>query len=172
VLAPDPYHHALVVAAHSWADVPLRRALDVIDVAALAVDLERTELRNLARSWDIEGVWETTRKIAEALLYAGPIPVSIRIWARDLPHVRDRTVLENHVRRLASSFWALPLHRALGFAVRRLGRTLRPADGESWRQKLRRARMALRDAFTRLSEHDLLLNAQENPQSHQRDWSG
>ena len=154
LLAPAPAHHALLVAAHSWSEVPLRRALDLVDVAALSNGLDRSALRELAREWDLQGVWDTTMTASDAVLFGARTPLSLRLWARDLRDVRDRSVIENHVRYVASSFWALPAPRAAGAAGRRLLRAMRPEAGETWREKLSRARLALRNASTRLSEHN------------------
>lgn len=153
ILAPSRATHALLVAAHSWSGAPLRRLLDLIDVLLLADGLDRTELRMLARRWGIGGVWETTLAAAEALLLGKPMPWSLRLWARDLPQLRDRSVLENHIRPIAGAFWALPLHRAPQVVSLRLARVFRPAPGETWSTKLLRARSAFRHAFTDLAEH-------------------
>jgi Uncharacterised nucleotidyltransferase len=153
VLAPVPAQHALLVAAHSWAESPLRRALDLVDVAALVSGVDRSQVRQLAREWDINGVWDTTTAAMDALLYEGRVPLSMKLWARDLHGVRDRTVIENHFRRVVGSFWALPPHRAARVAFGRVLDAMRPEVGESWRQKLSRSALALRHPFTRLSDH-------------------
>lgn len=154
VLAPRQAHHALIVAAHSWSEVPLRRALDLIDVTALSVDLDRDELSELARRWDLAGVWGTIVATSDAVLFDAPTPLCMGLWARDLRNMRDRTVIENHLRFVASSFWALPPGRAARVSGRRIMTAMRPDAGESWRQKLGRTGLALRNAFSRLSEHN------------------
>jgi hypothetical protein len=152
-----PSHHALVLAAHSWTEAPLRRALDLVDVAAVSAGQDRDELGRLARRWDIGGVWEATIAAADALLFEAPTPWSMRLWARDLLYVRDRTVLENHVTRLVSSFWALPPRRALRASAQALVREVRPAPGESRRAKLTRAIRAIGNPLTALAEHNRVL---------------
>jgi Uncharacterised nucleotidyltransferase len=149
-----PSHHALVLAAHSWTEAPLRRAIDLVDVAAVSAGQDRDELGRLARRWDIGGVWETMIAAADALLFEAPTPWSMRLWARDLLCVRDRTVLENHLRRLVSSFWALPPRRALRASANALVREVRPAPGESRRTKLARAKRAIANPLAPLSEHN------------------
>jgi hypothetical protein len=143
ILALPDAHHALLVAAHSWAERPLRRVLDLVDVAALADDAARSEAARLAGPWGLAGVWNATMAASDAVLFDGPVPWSLRTWARDLRQVRDRTVLEDHVRRLMSTFWALPPHRALVATGVALAREVTPAPDETWANKLSRAREAL-----------------------------
>jgi putative nucleotidyltransferase-like protein len=157
LLVPKRSHHALIVTAHSWSEAPLRRALDLVDVTVLSLGLDGDELRRLAHRWEIAGVWETTVAAAQALFFDARTPLSLHLWARDLRSSRDRTVLENHVRFLASSFWALPPRRALRMTGRRALRAAKPAVGESWRGKLTRTGLAFRNAFTGLSEHNSVL---------------
>ncbi|MGH3004319.1 MAG: nucleotidyltransferase family protein [Gaiellaceae bacterium] len=155
VLALPAAHHALVLAAHSWGHEPLRRLRDLVDVAALAQGLDRDELRGLAAAWKMERAWTTTIGAADALFLGGSPPWAVRVWARNLEKMRERTVLENHLERWLSDFWALPARDA----VRALGSTfageIRPAPGESWGAKLARSARAVRNASLRRSEHDL-----------------
>jgi putative nucleotidyltransferase-like protein len=154
VLALHPATHAVVLTAHSWSEVPLRRALDVLDAAALAEHADRDELAATARRWGLGGVWKVTEEAARALFLGERTPSSMRIWARDLLQVRDRTVLENHVRRIISPFWVLPFHRALAVAGGAAVAEVRPSGDEPWTAKLDRARRALRNPLRQLSDHD------------------
>ena len=154
VLALQPTEHALILAAHAWAHTPLRRLLDIVDVAAAADGLDRGELDRLAREWRLERVWRTTIAAADALLMEGRRTVPIRTWARHLPAVREQTVLEAHLERLLSGYWELPLPRALRATVSAAGRGIRPVGGETWSRKLRRASRAARHAFQPMSTHD------------------
>jgi putative nucleotidyltransferase-like protein len=153
VRVPDPARHALLVAAHSWCETPFRRLLDLVDALALAHQADRRQLEKLAASWEIEGVWRSTVAAGEAMLLGQPCPWSLRTWARDLRNVRDRTVLENHVRRLVAPFWALPLRPAIRVAANALVDEVRPAPGEPWSAKRARVRRALANAHVRLGEH-------------------
>ena len=56
---PDDVH-ALTIAAHSWAHVPLRRLLDLVDVAALTSGRDRQELERLAHEYGLGRIWSTT----------------------------------------------------------------------------------------------------------------
>jgi hypothetical protein len=154
VLAPAPAHHALLIAAHSWSGAPLRRLLDLVDVTVLAETADQAELWEAARRWEVDGVWKTTAAAADAVLFGGPaLPWHVRLWAGDLFNVRERTVLSNHVRRVASAFSALPPTRALPVSVRAIGRAISPSADESWPEKLRRASRAARNAFRSVSSH-------------------
>ena len=152
-------HHALVVAVHAWAHLPLRRALDIVDVAAVAQHAGENDLRTLARAWGLERLWRTTETASRALLYRRRMPMSLRIWARDLRSVRERTVLESHLGRTFSSFWALPPRRALAVMSRELRQHFRREPGETWRAKLARSIRALQNPLSSVVDHDRAVEA-------------
>ena len=52
-LALPPAQHAVVMAAHGWIELPLRRILDLVDVLAVLPSGERND----ARSWPGSGGW-------------------------------------------------------------------------------------------------------------------
>jgi hypothetical protein len=149
-----PRHHALVVAAHAWAHGPLAQVRDLVDVAVMAEGLDRGELRALARKWGIEGLWQTTIGASDALLFGAAKPRALRVWARNLPELRERTVLETHLARWLAGFSALGPRRGFRVLRRNVAADLRPKPTESWGAKLTRSRRALRDARVRKSEHD------------------
>ena len=155
VLALARSQHALVLAAHSWAHRPLRRLGELVDVAAVSDGLDRGELASLARSWGFTRVWGTTIDAADSLLLleARDTTWPLRIWARHLAEIRDRTVLESHLERWLSSFSAVPPHIALLIWAETLADELRPAADETWGQKLSRTGRAVRNAFTSRQEH-------------------
>jgi hypothetical protein len=153
ILALRPDHHAIAVAAHSWSDAPLRRILDLVDVAVLSDGLDRSALGAVARGWGIGGVWQTTLDAADALLLEAPGARVPPLWARDMRDVRDSTVFENHLARLIGPMWALPPHRGLRVAARAIADDMRRAEGESWAEKLGRARRAALHPSKRLAEH-------------------
>jgi hypothetical protein len=154
ILAPSPAHHALLLAAHSWAHEPLRRLRDLIDIAAMIQGLDRRELDALAHAWGIARLWGTTVECLEALLYGGRPPWALRLWAQNMRKARERTVLENHLARWLSDFWALSPRESLGALAETLGREVRPVPGETWGAKLSRAVQAIGNAPRRRSEHD------------------
>lgn len=159
LLAPRPAHHALILAAHSWSELPLRRLLDLVDVAALADCDDRDEIEAIARRWDIAGIWRTTAAALDALFYGRSPTVPLRTWARSLSSAQDATVLETHTRRWVAPFWALPAHRAVMVSAWMLVREVLPAHGEEFGPKLKRIRRALRNAFVARSDHDSKLGA-------------
>ena len=154
VHALEPHHHALAVAAHAWAHGPVASVGDLVDVAALMAELDRAELATIARRWGVEGMWHTTVEIVDAVLFEGEPSWAVRTWARNLPAVRERTVLENHVGRWLAGFSALGLRGGLGVLAQEVAKDLRPAVGETWGEKLTRVPRALRDAFVARSKHD------------------
>ena len=109
ILAPAPHHHALLLAGHAWVHEPLRRLVELIDVAAVTDGTDREAVRTLARRWGCERVWHTTELAVDSLLYGAAPPLALRTWARHLHGARERTVLESRVQRLAGPAWGLPM---------------------------------------------------------------
>lgn len=157
VFAPDPVHHALLVAAHSWAHEPLRRLRDLVDVAAMIQGLDRVEVGRVARAWQVGRLWETTTATLDALFFGERVPWALRVWARNLLKVRERTVLENHLERVLSNYWALSARESTAALAPLVAEEVRPKEGETWGEKLARSSQAVRDALRRRSEHDAAL---------------
>jgi hypothetical protein len=157
VLAPGPVHHALLLAAHSWAHEPLRRLRDLVDVAAMIQGLDRAELGRIARVWQVARLWETTTATLDALFFDERVPWALRVWARNLLKVRERTVLENHLERLLSNFWSLSARESAAALGPLVAEEVRPKAGETWGEKLGRSSQAVRNALRRRSEHDAAL---------------
>jgi hypothetical protein len=154
VLTLAPLHHALVVAMHSWRHGPMSHIGQLVDVAAMAAGLDRDEFWLTARRWGLEGLWQTTTEIVDAVLYGAPEPWALRTWARNLSTGRERTVLESHLGWWLAGFSAVGARRGVGVMGQQIARNLVPADGETWGAKLRRTRIALRNARTVKSDHD------------------
>src|SRR5439155_7970156 len=153
LLGLPPGAHALVLASHSWGERPLRRLLDIIDVAAVAAADSRDGANTLAARWGLSRMWKTTLAAANAVLFDERTPWSLRMWARDLPSARDRSVFEDHLRRWLSPFWALPPHRAVAAALQALVEEVSPASNETWGNKLGRVREALLNPWRPSAEH-------------------
>ena len=145
VLAPAPLHHTLMLASHAWRDEALRRARDLVDVAAMAEGNDRQELDRLSMTWGMQRVWRATRAAMERLFYDGKRSVPLRTWARHLEGVRERTVLEHHATRWLHPFWELPPLRAVGCTLRTARSEVAPAPDETWREKATRALRAARN---------------------------
>ncbi len=149
-----PVHHALIVAVHAWTHGPMARAGDLVDLTLMAWDTERAELLALARRWGLERLLRTTLGSADAVLFGGRRPRSMRVWARNVPDVRERTVLETHMGRWLAGFSALGARRGAVVLAKEVGKDLRPLGDETWGAKLRRTRMALGNARVKRSVHD------------------
>jgi len=153
VAAPAPVDHALILAAHSWGHEPLRVLRDLIDIAAVASLCDEDDLDAAARAAGLGRIWDTTRAATAALFDGSPPPAALRLWARHLPDVRERTVLESHVTRWLHPFWELPPHRAVLALRTPLRALVLPDRGVTWRVKLRRVRHALANPRARMSGH-------------------
>jgi len=153
ILAPAPHHHALLLAGHAWVHEPLRRLVELIDVAAFTDETDRQAVRTLARRWGCERVWRTTESAVDSVLYGTGRSLALRTWARHLHDARERTVLESRVQRLAGPAWGLPM-REVPRAVLGAGAShVRRHDGERWRTKLVRTGTLIREGARPISEH-------------------
>jgi hypothetical protein len=150
--APDPCHHALVLAAHAWKHEPLQTVRDLVDVAVVSSDVDRGDLDRTAEAWGMGRIWRTTRSAADSLFFGGPATIPLRVWARHLEAVRERTVFESHLQRWLRPFWGLPPAGAIAEIGRVVRTELSPAEGETWGTKLSRFPRAVRDAGIALSE--------------------
>jgi hypothetical protein len=165
-------HHSMILAAHSWAHEPLRRALDLVDIAVLCQGQDEQELRTLARSYELDRVWRATEAACRALLDEGPRPWSMRLWARNLAELRERTVVEFHLARWLSDFWAVPPRSALLGLGSALAEEVLPAPGETWKSKVARARLALQNAAVARSEHQQGLKPRKGDNRRSADTPG
>jgi Uncharacterised nucleotidyltransferase len=159
--ALPPAQHALVLAAHAWAHVPLSKLMQVVDIAAVSEGADRDELEALARRWGLRRLWRSTTGVIDALLGDGGRPLVVRSWARNLPAVRERTVVESHLESWLCPWWVLPPRGALRQSSLAITAALRPEADETWGRKLRRTQHALRNAFVRRSEHDRMVEERD-----------
>jgi hypothetical protein len=144
VLAPAPVHHAMILAAHGWKENPLGTLRDLVDVAAASAEIPERELERAADAWGLDRVWRATRRTTEALLEGRSLPLPMRVWARHLESVRERTILETHLRGWLQGFSKVPPRLALLDTRDAVRRELMPKPGERWREKLGRAAGAIR----------------------------
>jgi hypothetical protein len=152
-------HHTLVLAAHAWAHQPLGRLGNLIDVAVTLRRTDAAEVDAIARRWGCHRMWRTTHAAVRTLLEGERRSAGVALWARHLEQVRERTVLEWHVKDLLAPVWGLPARNPLAAVRAEVLATAGPEGAESWRAKLRRARTALANAGLARSEHDLVLEA-------------
>jgi hypothetical protein len=126
----------------------------MIDVAVVAGSADRAEVANLARAWGVEKLWDTTIAVVDALFANRSTPWALRLWAQNLPRVRERTVLESHLERWLSDFWATSPLAASGGLPRTFLNEILPEGDEGWGQKLARTALALANATRSRSRHD------------------
>lgn len=152
-------HHTLVLAAHAWSHQPLGRLGNLIDVAVTLRRADEAEVDALARRWGCSRMWRTTRAAIGAVLEGEGRSAGVALWARHLAQVRERTVLEWHVKDLLAPVWGLPPGRALRAVGTEMVATGGLEGSESWRAKLGRVRLAIGNAGVARSEHNLALEA-------------
>jgi hypothetical protein len=154
-----PAHHALVLAAHAWSHDPLGRLGNLIDVAVTLRRADEAAVAALARRWDCARLWRTTRAAIADVIEGTSGSAAVAMWARHLRDVRERTVLESHLRSAAAPMWGLPRRRIPAALVAEVRATVAPNEAEPWGSKLRRGRLAVHNAGTARSDHLLALGA-------------
>jgi hypothetical protein len=148
-----PAHHALVLAAHAWSHEQLGRLGNLIDVAVMLRRADESEVAALARRWGCSRMWRTTRRAIGAVLEGTGRSAAVGSWARHLRDVRERSVLEWHLKNAAAPVWGLPPRRIPAAIVAEALATAAPGEAEPWRAKLRRGRLAVRNAGSARSDH-------------------
>lgn len=143
--APDALHHALILAAHAWRHEPLQTLSDLIDVAAVTAAADSRELEHTAAAWGLGRVWQTTARAIDSVFYEDRPTLPLRTWARHLREVRERSVAEDHLARVVHPFWGMSPRHALRAAPLAVADTLRPVPGETWSDKVKRVRRAVRE---------------------------
>jgi hypothetical protein len=154
-----PATHALVLAAHAWSHDQLGRLGNLIDVAVTLQRTDESEVAALARRWGCSRMWRTTRTAIAGVLEDCGRSTAVASWARHLRDVRERTVFEWHVKHALAPVWGLPHRRIPAAVVSEARATACAEEVEPWREKLRRARLAVRNAGAARSDHLLALEA-------------
>jgi hypothetical protein len=154
LLAPSRQHHAVLLAAHAWGEVPMRHIRELIDALLFVPDADRDELARMAERWNFRRGWETTLSVADWLLRDGPTPAAVRLWARYLRGLREPTVLEMHVQEWLAPFWMAPPPRAAQIALAAFVRDLRPYPDQTWGDKGKQTVRAIMHPLSPRSEHD------------------
>jgi hypothetical protein len=152
ILAPARHHHALLLAGHAWTHEPLRRLIELIDVATLTQGTDRMAERKLARQWGCERLWRTTERALDTVLYGARPSLAVRMWARHLKRARERTILETRLLRLAGPVWGMPRRQVPQAVLAAVIWHLRRHDGERWTTKVARAVRLARNAAKPRSE--------------------
>jgi hypothetical protein len=154
ILTLPPSPHVLVLAAHLWVSHPFSRLRDLLDISLLLRETDPAEVEDLAQAWGLGRVWATTQAVVQSVLLDERTSSGERLLARHLAGAREQTVIEVHITRWASPFWALPLRRAVPVAAANVIGDVRPAVDEPWRSKVRRSLRALRNLRATKSQHD------------------
>jgi Uncharacterised nucleotidyltransferase len=157
ILGLPPAHHAVVLAAHAWAHSPLKHLRHLLDVALVASDAGRTNWSRLTERWRASHFWETTVDAMNGLFGGARSPLTLRLWGRHLTSVRERTVFEKHLTSWMSPLWCLGPFEGLREGSASFVSDLRPLQGERWRDKLLRTRLAVANASVSASRHEALL---------------
>lgn len=106
-LTVHPAHHAVLLAIHSWHHEPLRRVLDLVDIAAMSEGQDPEELRAIAEEWGVGRVWNMTQCAIEAVRSGEPPRARVgRRLGAHLWMLRQPTWLEVRIARLVAVFWA------------------------------------------------------------------
>ncbi len=118
-------------------------------------ECDRADLDAVAARWEATRLWRTTVAMVDSLFFRRDrLQRPLRLPARKLTRVEERTVLESHAYRALAPFWVLPPGDAVRTAAAALAGALRPGSGETWPRKARRAMVALRHMFMRRSDHE------------------
>lgn len=153
ILMPEPYQHAVLLAAHTWREVPMQKARALVDVLAFTDDAAREHLAGIARRWNIERGWCSTLAAADWLLRGGEEPRFVRYWARYLRSFREPTLFEMHLQEWLSPFWLTQPRTAVRLSRDAVRRDLRPSRHEGWGPKRQKIVRALRHPLSAKSDH-------------------
>ncbi len=154
LLALEPARHAIALAVHAWAHVPLGRLGRLVDVAALSQGADAGALGSIAASWHVERPWKVTSATLESLFHGGRRPLVGHVWARHLWSARERTVLERHLQQWLAPFSTHPPRGAVRAARRQVAHQFALDEGETRLEMLRRSGRAATHLFQRQSDHD------------------
>jgi hypothetical protein len=158
ILGLPPAHHAVLLSAHAWGHAPLKHLRHLLDIALVAADAEPSECARLAERWRASHFWEATVAALNGLFGGARSPATLRLWARHLAPVRERTVFEKHLTAWVSPLWGFSPSDGLRECAGAFAADLRPLRGERWRDKLVRTTLALANASLGASQHDALLH--------------
>jgi hypothetical protein len=157
ILALPPAEHAVVLAANAWADAPLGNLRQMLDIALVAADASPEDETRLAATWGLSNIWATTVAALQAIFGGARTPATLKLWARHLLSVRERTVLEARLTSWLSPLWGLSRLHGLEAGAAALAADLRPSPGQPWSEKRLRVRLALAYASRSTTEHDARL---------------
>jgi hypothetical protein len=106
LLAPKVEHHALLVLAHSWADVPFERFSQLIDFALLVEECDADELTKCARRWQLSRLLSVGLDAIDSLLLGRRSDaLTVRWFAPHLRALATPTRARAQFDRYASGFF-------------------------------------------------------------------
>lgn len=147
VLALPPAHHALIVAAHMWREVPLARLGQLIDVRVLSLEAEADELERLSSDWGLRRLWTKTDGTARRVLdREQELARAGRFRAKRLETISEVTVIEAKIAELAAPFRGLPPGKAFVATARELLSEVVPQPDETWWGTIKRTAGAIRQS--------------------------
>jgi hypothetical protein len=148
-----PAHHALLLAAHSWQHEPLRRVIDLVDVAAMMHGTDPAEIQRLAERWRLGRVWRATDRAIEAFQTGEPPRhLAERLVGRHVWEMRERTPFGQHVANWVHGYWAPTPALAVRTMVETIVRDAMPIDEESLGEKIDHSLRLIGASYRRASE--------------------
>jgi Uncharacterised nucleotidyltransferase len=137
ILAPSPNHEFVLHLAHSWADRPLGRVRDLIDLELLAQNVGGPAAAlSLARQFKLKRVWSATVSAQDWVLRDTSPSMSARVMGRHLD--REFKPSKDVFRRLLSPFCADSVSEAVRMASREMRRAFAGNPGETLFGKIKR----------------------------------
>ncbi len=167
LLTLEPKRHAVVLAVHAWAHVPLSRLGRLVDIAAVSQGADRAALRAVAAAWNVDRMWDTTSHTIDSLLGDRRRPISGQIWARHLWSVRERTVMERHLEQWLAPYSVLPPRAAFRASLSHVADDVALPPGETRREMAGRSARAVAHAFKRQSDHERMMESTMTRNGHE-----
>jgi Uncharacterised nucleotidyltransferase len=137
LLGPSTEHEFVLHLAHSWADRPLGRLRDLIDLELLSTSLGGTEsVRRATRRYKLFRVWELTAEAQSWAVHGNRPTKRVARRGKHLEQVFNPG--SDVIRRLASPFWSDSVTLGIQVAGRESARALSGNPGESVVRKIKR----------------------------------
>jgi hypothetical protein len=168
VLELSPEANAIVLTAHSWGELPLRRIGDLFDLRVVLRSADIKAAQALARAWGLDRVLRTSLAASQAVFEGASPTTPLRSWARNLTDTSETKVYEAHIRRWCAPFWATTPRQAVRLTSRELLNDLLPTPDESWSNKVTRIWEAVRHPKRSQADHQAVLGPTGIRPRHQR----
>jgi hypothetical protein len=137
VRAPSPEHHFIFHLAHAWADRPLGRIRDLIDLALLSAELGGPEIaRSTSKRFGVSRVWDATVSAQQSILYGQDPKPMVYLLSHHMTSIFNPS--KDVFRRFATPLWADSVSESGRIAYRELVRLTVGNPGESFLKKITR----------------------------------